>query len=407
LALLAASLLGWAGWSWLGVEPPPPGPLPTEPPAVAVEAATGPSAGETAPELRVTVSVRQVEEFLPSPGYLHEQLVGGPRRLGDPEARAEHHVVVQGFRGGDREVRAPFVDPAHPHKIASGPPMTARARILDAAGMPLAGATLWFGRIDAQDLPVVATADAEGRCEFATASGEGVPVVAKANGHASELRIVDLDVRLGELEFRLAPAAALRVQVVGAGPAAGVGQVFVVPLDRVTTELSVYPFLLGTVFGGVPLDARGRATIEDLPAECEVGVVFVHPAVALTKPRQVKVSSKGEDLVLQVRAVPTRQATVRDPDGRAIGGARLLAGFGPGPAPWAAVARRRRCVRVDEYRRRRDGRCGRVRLARRGVRLCRARACPDRRSGVAEVARRRCRAGGSGPVERFGVARAG
>ena len=157
--------------------------------------------------------------------------------------------------------------------------------------------------------------------------------MAKAEGFASELRIVDLDVRLGELEFRLAPAAPLRVQVVGVGPSVTTGQVFVVPLDRVTTELSVYPFLLGTVFGGVRPDERGRAVLDDLPVDCEVGVVFVHPAAALIAPRPVKVSAKGAELILQVAAVATRQAIVRDVDGRPIVGARVLAGFGPGPLP--------------------------------------------------------------------------
>jgi hypothetical protein len=330
LGVVAAALAG--AWT----SPPPPAPfeeLPVAPPP----APPGEQPGGEAPlpELRVVVNVRQLEAYRPPPGEDFEVLVGAPAQLGAP--LVGQLLVAFGPRGGARTIRAPFVEPGGAGPAAPQGPWPLRGRVLDADGKPVVGAAVWCGELDGQgDLVTIATGD-DG--EFATAvpAGPGVPVLARARGFASSHQVVEVGARTGEVVLRLVRAVSVHVQTAGIVATPTAGRVFVVPLEAVGAALSSYPFWLAGLRGGVPLDARGRATLDDLPADCEVGLVVVHPLAALAEPRVVRLRGRETTVVVPMRYEAERTVRVLAADDEPIAGARLVAL--PDARPWPPSVR--------------------------------------------------------------------
>lgn len=339
VALVAAA--GYAAFGLLGDPVLPVAPTPgadVARPDVAAEtpSAPAPAVPDPAVGLRVVVTVTSEETFLPPAaapvavqrpmavqGLPTTLLAGVGAQLRGDDGRGFSLVVVE-TEGGARLLRRVAFDPAEvqPHEV--GLPAHVGGSVVGADGAPVAGARLWFGERDRDGVPVEVECDDQGRFEALTASGTGVPIVARATGFAAVAEFVELAPAGLERRIVLMPAAPLRVQLVGIGQPGNQARVFVVPLATVSSELSSYPFFAQTVAGGWPVDGNGLAVIDDLPRDCEVGVVVVHPLAAIAPPRPVRLRDQPAQLTVPMQYVGATPGRVVDVRGVPVAGVRVL-----------------------------------------------------------------------------------
>lgn len=340
LALLAAAAV--VAWRTFTAAPPSPGPVSS---GTGVEVApresdpTTPGAGAQDAEqgTRVVVTVTAEERFLPPAAapvvvqhaggaVLPVRLLGGVGAQLGPTGNDRGFSLVSVELGGARLVRRVSCGPEVPAVHTIGAPATVSGKVVDAAGKPIAGATVWVGELGTDGALVRVATDDEGAFTAQAAAGSGVPFVVQASGHASSGVFLDLPSGGVQRDTTLAKAVPVTTQLAGIGDLPVDARLFVVPLATVSSELSAYPFFLQSVLGGIAPDAQGRASLEDLPAHSELGLVVAHPRAAIAAPRTLQLRDRALHVPLPMVYGPAAAGRVVDGEGTPIPGARVLAG---------------------------------------------------------------------------------
>lgn len=302
------------------------------------------------PGTQVVVTVTNEELFLPcvqSPvtvqrltgAELPSRLLAGVgAQLADvPNSRGMALVSID--VGGDLQlVRRVMVDPAAPQAHLVGPAARVAGKVEDASGRAIAGATVWLGELRAGHELQLLTTDAEGLFEGLVASGIGVPFVVRAPGHTATGQFVEVTARGISQDVVLTAAATVTLQLVGVGDVVSGAQVFVVPLDVVSSELSSYPFFMQSL-GGRAADAQGRVQLDDLPTQGEVGVVVAHALTKMAAPRPLRLRDGPQTLTVPLQLSPAVVARIVAADGSPVVGARVLAGVDFDRLPTAPMRR--------------------------------------------------------------------
>ena len=190
----------------------------------------------------------------------------------------------------------------------------------------MATARVWFGERAGAGEERSFGVDEEGRFLALVPAGDGVPLVVRAPGFASQWRAVSVGAGAPELVEVMQPATTLSVQVAARAVEIGRARAFVVPGEAgVTVGLAQWPFFLQAL-GGYEVDEGGKVTIDDLPQRGSVGVVLRHPQSALAAPTQVQLSDKPARAVVPVSfGLERLRGVVVDDAGEAIPGAAVFA----------------------------------------------------------------------------------
>jgi hypothetical protein len=226
-------------------------------------------------------------------------------------------------------------------RLRIGPRRVVAGRVVGDKQLPLLGAKVWFGEHDTAGNRREFIVDGEGNYSGDLLVGDGVPFVLSAAGHATSFRSLAIVDPPPACDGTLERACLLEVQLVGVAVAMQDARVFVLPpAGAVQTAVSRWPFFVQAMTDGYPLDANGRARIDDLPQVGEVAVVVRHPRAPLASPTPVVL--KGT----LVRAhLPTQFATdlcsgtVVDDAGAPRTGTWLCLRFGSTPLPVGRVQR--------------------------------------------------------------------
>ena len=205
--------------------------------------------------------------------------------------------------------------------IELGPRRTARGRVIDADGQPVAGAAVWAGTSDRVGTPQVVHTDADGAFAVeAVPQGAGLPLVVVSPGRPSCLRRVVFDERETTWNVRLAePAPPLDVRSLARVRRQEDGVVWCVPGgEGVSTSARGYPFLVaalpavhaalfpdGAGAGLLHLDATGASRIDDLPRGLELEAWLDHPDVVSSEASTVR-PDRPNTLVIRGRAQERR-----------------------------------------------------------------------------------------------------
>jgi hypothetical protein len=342
LLALAAVLAGLAGGLWLlggdggrwavpgaeaaSIDPPPPVP----PPVVAAAAGR-----------EVTVEVTPVARLAPL-APLPDVAVTGIALAADGVHWIAGAAAVPGRRpvraglqllrlhpaAGGELFRAVRLRGAQSIEVRVEPEAGFAGRIVDEDGAAVAGASVWLGG-------VATVSGADGAFRFAgIAGGSGVPLVVRATGFATLLRIVDVDRAPPEPEprFVLAPGASLEVQLAAPLPVSAPPRVLVLPDGAADSELLGHPFFLQTApaehLGRAPLplprlDAGGAARLEGLPRGAGVTVTVVHPQL-VARSVAVRLRDAVQRAVVTAELRPLLRGRAVDASGAPIAGALAL-----------------------------------------------------------------------------------
>ncbi len=203
-----------------------------------------------------------------------------------------------------------------------------RGRVVDGDQVPIAGARVWAGLVDALGEPVEVEVGGDGRFEFpAVPAGPGVPLLARAAGRASRFRLVRPEwPALEDVELVLEPARRVDIVFQSRAPSLERGQILVLPRD---TDVATrhYPFFLSAFPSQMRmLGSDGTATIDDLPTRGAFGVAVDHPGVLPGARVPIPAGTRGAVRVIVVPApddVVWLHGRVVDPDGAPIAGAEI------------------------------------------------------------------------------------
>lgn len=170
-----------------------------------------------------------------------------------------------------------------------------------------------------------ATTEHDGTFEVAAVGGEGLPLVAWADGLAAQTLVLDAWSN-SSVRIVLQPGAQIRVRAIGtAGTEPASPQVYVLPAREPRTGAEAqYPFFLQAILGGVPLSSRGVALIGSLPLGARFRVRVLHEQVVAESAPSVEARLRGEVSVLLQTGGVMRGKVYRQ-DGSPIGGAWLAA----------------------------------------------------------------------------------
>jgi len=203
-------------------------------------------------------------------------------------------------------LRRVAVSPSEPAQLRLGPRRLVRGKV-EAAGKPLAEASVWLGEADSGGEFRLAATDSDGRFELDVPAGVGIPFLVRHEGHASSCQFVEVDARSpAELAATLVPAQPLTVQLVGTAAAVDGTQLWVLPRAPVASELSAYPFFLQTLHGGHAVGAQGRVTVSDLPGNAHLGVVVVGQGRPVTASVEVTAAARRAPVLVPVAESPTQ-----------------------------------------------------------------------------------------------------
>jgi len=337
--LAAAILAGVAALAWQASadgEPPPAGTGSGEPGSGSGTPGTTPRVvppSTLPPEmLRVVVEVQERERYVPPPPQRAqavraadgmelptELLAGVGAGFDAPSRTAGIAAAVIDFEGVQLVRQVPVGEAVS--RTAVGARITTRGRIQDAAQKPIAGARVWLGEQDAEGKEREALTDAEGAFELDTPSGEGVPFVVRAPGYAAAWRPVVVALPGPDLQMILQPGGVIEVQLAALGTHIDQARLFVVPTDKVTSELSQFPFFLQAMTDGAAVDDNGRGKVVDLPVSGKVGILVRHPMAPATAPHEVRLAGAFTSAIVPLKFLePKRSGQVVDAAGRPMGG---------------------------------------------------------------------------------------
>lgn len=313
----------------------------------AVEAPTARTVASNAmPEARITVDAKVRARLLPPADVVptHEatvtvdgrvvdarvSLVAGPgSAFADAAAGKRHLVRIDGVGAGSvfRVLSVPAEGALH---CALRADVELRGVVFDAHGKPAVGARLWAGSYDGEGRPLEVMTDDEGKfCIYERVGGEGIPLVVRAADHASQYRLVSLtDASLSaELRISLEHARPLTVRLAAAIDDPTLARLDLLPVSS-TASLKQYPFFLAALgaFATVDSDDGGALRIGDLPGHGVIGVRATHPHARTGKPVQVDLADARRAVVTVAFGAAQRwiESTVRDGEGRPVGGAHVV-----------------------------------------------------------------------------------
>jgi hypothetical protein len=351
--LLAAAGAALALWLLAAGESPAPAVAPDEPSAVAAPVApvvpAPASAAADGPHVAVAVALR--EAFAPPPtarvhavevaaadAPLPLRVVAGVGAGCDPDDGAAGGSLVAIAVAGGELLRHASLPARGTASVRLGGVRVVRGRVLGLDGAPARGASVWFGETTSAGRREFVVDD-EGRYEASTPAGDGVPFVVRAPGCAAHARAIDVgDGAIADA--RLEPACVLEVQLAAVAAQLDHVRVYVLPTAELAASLANWPFHAQALTGGYAVDGSGRAQIDDLPRDVEVGVVVAHPLVARMAPQVVR--TKGERaravVALPAYAARTLAGVVVDDDGAPVAGAMVRLAPG-GAAAWPRAPR--------------------------------------------------------------------
>ena len=291
VAALAAAAFALRTWSGGGVVPMP---APAEPAAAAnggdAPASVGPLPAAPA-GWHGHVAVRTERTYVAPPrervvarrgergAALPTTLLAGEGAGFDPPpARAGTALVL--VADGDRQWLRQVALPAEGlAECRIGAPVVLHGRVVDERELPVRGARVWLGELDADGVRVEVESDASGEWSAAVAAGAGVPWVVAAPGKATQWRAITVAAPGAELATRPRAGSEVSVQLGVAADDVALARVFVVPSGPIATGLAAWPFFLQALDDGFVVDGNGRARVTGLPREGALGVSVRHPRV--------------------------------------------------------------------------------------------------------------------------------
>jgi hypothetical protein len=212
--------------------------------------------------------------------------------------------------------------------VELGPPVALYGVVLDAVGVPLAGAELdCDGRL--------VSSDAEGRFHIDLKyGGAAVPLVARMPGKADTFRLLDLRQAPREpVKIIVAEGAEVRLKVIGpARP--GRGEVVVLPGREQDTRLMQYPFWRQADVR-TEVSSEGTALVKGLPRGASVRFRLRHDALLCADSEDVRVGERDEAVLLSASAAPMLTGRVLTQKACRSAGPRSRAGAATTDAPLA------------------------------------------------------------------------
>lgn len=296
--------------------------------------------------LHVHVAVVAHERFVPPPiarasaldladgKTLHAWPIAGVGAGFDAPEQALGIAMLAIERGSTTVLRQVALAERELAEVRLGGLVEVAGMVRDAEGRPVPGASVWFGERLAdgswREVTTVETVDPEdasrepGRFRAAVPAGDGVPLVVRKPGFATWWRPLQIASPMAPIDVVLQPACTLDVQLAGTATDLAQARLFVVPEAPIATELTTWPFFLQALTDGVAFDARGVASLGELPRAGTLRLVVRHPLAAMQ--RAITVVMKGE----RVRAVvpttfdaATWSGRVVDADGAPLPGVEL------------------------------------------------------------------------------------
>ena len=268
--------------------------------------------------------VRAEAQLAANGAALPTTLIAGAGAGFDASAAAVGSALAAIELGGSTLLRQIAIDAGEIARPTIGGLLVVAGAVRDEQGRPVIGAAVWFGEILADGSRREVLTVEEGLYSAQVPAGSGVPFVVRKPGYAAVWRPIQVFMPMPPCDAVLHPACTVDVQLVGEATSMADARVFVVPQAPVAGELTAWPFFAQVVADGVPLDERGRASIDELPRNGEVGILVRHPQAKLQS--AVPVRLKGE----RVRSVVPLQFTstcwtgrIVDPEALPLGGVAL------------------------------------------------------------------------------------
>ncbi|MBI5852758.1 MAG: carboxypeptidase regulatory-like domain-containing protein [Planctomycetes bacterium] len=205
-------------------------------------------------------------------------------------------------------------------------------RVVDGTGVPLAGAEVWAGELDAAGAMRTTTTRGDGTFEFDVASGGCVPLCASAPGYAPCVLRSDVgDAGLADVELVLLPAVQREVVMVAVVDEPARGRLHLQPVAG-QTAVEHFAWFWRALAKRDAFDERGRLVLDDRPGGIALALTAMHPSAIASG--AVTIGPRHDGRLVHVAMEPARTRTLRllDENGAPIAGAELVAG-GEGACP--------------------------------------------------------------------------
>lgn len=206
-----------------------------------------------------------------------------------------------------------------PPPLEPGGRTVVRGTIRDAAAAPLPGARVWLGELLADGQRRTVPTDENGRFELDAPAGEGVPLLAEADGKALQWRALHVEPNTPtEVELQLPDGCTVEVQLAATARDLPLARAYVVPHGAVSSELAQWPFFLQVLDGGAPVDDAGRALLRGLPRSGEVGLVVAHPGAPLAAPQPQRLAGPRVLATVPLRHRELTASRIVDDEGHPV-----------------------------------------------------------------------------------------
>ena len=289
----------------------------------------------------VTITVTAKERFVPPPSppllattfageALPVRVLAGVGAGFDAPKRARGNAIIAVDVPSGQLLRQVVQSQRSANVARIGSRIVVRGKVTDLEQQPIASAVVWFGELAADGSVRDFTADEAGEFEADVPAGQGVPMVVRAKGFASQWRTVQITAETGPLSQVLQPAGTVQIQLATRALAMDKARAFVVSRGEVSSGVSQWPFFWQCVSGGYEVSPQGQVVMDDLPQLGAVGVVIRHPLASLAAPVKVKLGSKPVRATVPLRMGPQMLGVVVDDEGLPISEASvwtLLAGL--------------------------------------------------------------------------------
>lgn len=342
-------------------------------------AAMAPSSGET--EVRVDIAwradLRPLEREPACRLLVCDQVVdgevewlAGTASLPLVEARPGDQQLLEVAVGGRRTLRLVRLR-ADGVTVRLGADVLVAGQVVDADGEAVASAHVWVAGVEAKT-------DAAGEFEVPAVGGEGLPLVAWADGMAAQTLVLEAWCN-STVRVVLAPAAQVRVRAIGAvGAGQAPARVVVLPAREPRTAAEAqYPYFLQALTGGAPVSSKGFASLTNLPVGIRVRLLVTHDNGVAESLPSIETRTRPSEASVLMQAAGEVRGTVARRDGGPAAGAWVAlwpsdagrdlerevgASCALPPAGYCARGSVRRCDATGAFRLPRSPRHGEARL---------------------------------------------
>jgi len=284
----------------------------------------------------VTIKVTEKERFVapPSPPLLATNFAGEalPARVlagvgagFDAPLRARGTALVVVDVPGGKLVRQIARNGAASAPTRIGARVMVRGKVVDLERKPITTASVWLGELAVDGSVREFAVDEEGAFEADVPVSDGVPLVVRADGFASQWRSIKVSGQMGALTEMMQPAATVHVQLATRAVEMDKARAFVVSQGDVSSGVSQWPFFWQCLTGGYEVSDQGQVQIKDLPQNGTVGVLIRHPTAPLMAATKVKLGQKEVRSVVPLRMGSQMLGVVVDEEGNGVAGASLWA----------------------------------------------------------------------------------